>query len=156
MNATLINEINNFKYISFIKLIEDDGSIQIDICGTCKKSALLKENNSDYKNDIKVAEVLKNTNEIFPDTSVIYHIIFNGYISYNVINESYTSWDDCEKFECGNLFRIYTKSRYLDFISTTTIAMEIENKFVHYGICCLNNIIDIISTDEPIITKQIL
>ena len=57
MDVSLMNEINNFKYISLIKLIEDDGSIQIDICGTCEKPALLKENNSHYKNDIKVAEL---------------------------------------------------------------------------------------------------
>lgn len=80
-------------------------------------------------------------------------IDFDWYIGYSVLNESYTVWDDYQKFE-GKSFRIYTKSRYLDFINAGTIAsIDYPGPFKHYKIVCLNHIIDIVSTNEPIIKE---
>jgi len=65
-----------------------------------------------------------------------------------------TVMDDYEISD-GNLFRIYSKSKYLDFIKVGTIAEDIfpEKQFVHYQIPCLNYTIDIISYDEPKFTE---
>ncbi|WP_342543774.1 hypothetical protein MHH33_12750 [Paenisporosarcina sp. FSL H8-0542] len=83
------------------------------------------------------------------------HLEFESYVSYSVINESFTVMDDYEVFQ-GEIFKIYTKSRYLDFIKAGTIAEDIfpEDKFVHYQVPCLNHIIDIISYEEPKITEK--
>ncbi|MDN8592785.1 hypothetical protein Q0V21_29115 [Paenibacillus sp. 11B] len=78
---------------------------------------------------------------------------FEWYIGYSVRNESYTVWDDYEEFK-GKIFRIYSKSRYLDFIKSSTFATEeYPGPYKHYGISCLNHIIDIVSTTEPIIKE---
>lgn len=78
---------------------------------------------------------------------------FEWYIAYSVINEGYTVMDDFEEFE-GEVFRIYNKSRYLDFIKLGTISSDdYPGPFKHYGIVCLNHIIDIVSTTEPIVKE---
>ncbi|MCZ8520962.1 MULTISPECIES: hypothetical protein [Paenibacillus] len=80
-------------------------------------------------------------------------IEFERYIAYSVRNESYTSWDEYEEFE-GKVFRIYRKSRYLDFIGVSTFATEdFPGPFKHYGICCLDHIVDIVSVSEPIVSE---
>ena len=89
------------------------------------------------------------------DELPIIQLEFNSYVSYSVINESFTEMDDYEVCQ-GEVFRIYTKSRYLDFIKAATFAEDIfpEERFVHYQVPCLNHIIDIISYEEPKITEK--
>lgn len=88
------------------------------------------------------------------DNLPILQLDFETYVAYSVIDESFTVMDDYEISD-GKFFRIYTISRYLDFIKAGTIAEDIfpEKQFVHYQIPCLNHIIDIISYDEPKITE---
>jgi hypothetical protein len=86
----------------------------------------------------------------------IIQIDFETYIGYSIINESYTTWDDYEEFE-GQIFRIYSKSRYLDFIKVGTFASEdYPGPFEHYGIACLNHIVDIVSISEPIVSEVLM
>lgn len=84
----------------------------------------------------------------------IVQLDFDSYVSYSIINESFTVLDDYEIFE-GNSFRIFKKSRYLDFINKSTIVNDVfpEEQLVHYEIACLDHIIDVISFDEPIVTE---
>ncbi|MNI32283.1 hypothetical protein D3C73_861910 [compost metagenome] len=88
---------------------------------------------------------IKQDNDQFP----LIQLEFESYIGYSVLNESYTVRDDYEQFE-GNIFRTFSKSRYLDFIKAGTIAtIEYPGPFKHYGIAALNHIVDIVSTVEP-------
>lgn len=91
--------------------------------------------------------------EVEKDSSTI-QLDFESYISYSIINESFTEIDKYEISE-GERFRIFTKSRYLDFVKISTIAEDIfpNDPFIHYCIPCLNHIIDIISFEEPKITE---
>ncbi|WP_139492683.1 hypothetical protein [Brevibacillus dissolubilis] len=83
----------------------------------------------------------------------VIQIDFETYIGYSVLNESYTTWDDAEEFE-GKVFRIYSKSKYLDFIKVGTFASEdYPGPFKHYGMCCLNHIVDVVSTSEPVVRE---
>ncbi|RUT46567.1 hypothetical protein EJP82_12015 [Paenibacillus anaericanus] len=87
------------------------------------------------------------------ETVPLIQMDFEGYIGYSIRNESYTSWDDYEEFE-GKIFRIYSKSRYLDFIKVGTFASEdYPGSFKHYGISCLNHVVDVASVSEPIIKE---
>jgi hypothetical protein len=87
------------------------------------------------------------------EKSPIVQIDFHTYIAYSIRNESYTSWDEYEEFE-GKIFRIYKKSRYLDFISVGTFAKEdFPGPFKHYGICCFDHIVDIVSISEPVVSE---
>jgi hypothetical protein len=86
-------------------------------------------------------------------TKPLIQVDFETYIGYSVLNESFTNLDDYEEFE-GKAFRIYSKSRYLDYINVSTFASnDYPGPYKHYGIACLNHIIDIISTEEPIIKE---
>lgn len=77
--------------------------------------------------------------------SKAYEVFFESYIAYSVINESYSQWDDYEVFE-GKVFRIYQKSRFLDYLKVDSFATEeYPGPFVHYGFCCSNHIVNVAS-----------
>jgi hypothetical protein len=113
---------------------------------------------SKQSEDIRISEhhILEaNPIEVDEDLPIL-QIDFDSYVAYSVTNESFTVLEDYEIFE-GHSFRIFKKSRYLDFINKGTIATDIfpEDTYVHYEIASLDHIIDVISYDEPKITEVI-
>ena len=85
------------------------------------------------------------------EKSARYEIVFDDYIAYAVTNESYAGSIE-EKYE-GRLVRVYSDSAFLNYISQGTFATnEYPGPFVHYGFCCLNQIIDVVSERPPVIT----
>jgi hypothetical protein len=90
---------------------------------------------------------------VVAEDSSVYEVIFDQYIAYSVRNESYTHLDKEEEFE-GRLACIYTKSRFLDYVSVSTFASDdFPGPFKHYGFNCLNHIVDIVSTSPPKIVE---
>ncbi len=86
------------------------------------------------------------------DSCEKYNIIFNNYVCYSIRNESFTS-EDKEEVYVGNVFRVYSKSKFLDYIHSSCIGLDIlAPKMKHYEIVCLNHIIDVATVNEPIIT----
>jgi len=80
-----------------------------------------------------------------------FEIFWSCYISYAVRDESYCSWDKEEEW-VGTSFRIYSKSKFLDFVGNGTFASaEYPGPFKHYEIVCLDHIIDVASEEPPII-----
>lgn len=80
---------------------------------------------------------------------------FESYISYSVIDECFSYSIDNSEISKGKLFRIYTKSRYLDFIKIATNEREDlcpSDNYIHYQFPCLNHTIDVISCEEPKVT----
>ncbi|WP_350299088.1 hypothetical protein [Peribacillus frigoritolerans] len=80
---------------------------------------------------------------------------FESYISYSVIDECFSYSIDNSEISKGELFRIYTKSRYLDFIKIATNEREDlcpSENYIHYQFPCLNHMIDVISCEEPKVT----
>lgn len=141
-------DLMEFKgYIYLNKLIEPEGNslrVLIDRCKVNKTKGLMK-----ITGEVEIEASSIDVDDNLP----IVQLDFETYVAYSITNESFTVMDDYEISE-GRIFRIYSKSRYLDFIKTGTIAEFIfpEEQFVHYQIPCLNHIIDIISYDEPKIT----
>jgi hypothetical protein len=81
----------------------------------------------------------------------VFELFWPSYVGYSVRNESFTVRDQAEQFE-GTVFRLYSKSRYLDFIAQATIASDdYPGPFKHWGIICLNHIIDIVAAHDPIV-----
>ena len=77
---------------------------------------------------------------------------FESYISYSVIDECFSYSIDNSEISKGELFRKYTKSRYLDFIKIATNEREDlcpSENYIHYQFPCLNHTIDVISCEEP-------
>jgi hypothetical protein len=106
------------------------------------------------KKPVMVGDIqLTMAREFWADTSKSTQIEFYTYIGYSVRNEMNCPHDAEEEY-IGNRFRIYSRSKYLDFIKASTFIFpdQIE-KIKHYGIYCENHLIDIISADEPKIAE---
>lgn len=144
----MFSVMNQHKYLDMIEIQETyKNSLRIVIAeaGVSDEAAKisLEEQNDvlrDILNESKPIEVTEN--------SAHYEIIFDNYIAYAVTNESYAGGID-EKFQ-GKLVRIYSESAFLSYIGQGTFATEeYPGPFVHYGFCCLNQIIDIVSEQPP-------
>ncbi|TZF88337.1 hypothetical protein [Cognatilysobacter lacus] len=73
------------------------------------------------------------------------------YISYAVRNESYCDWDDDEEWE-GAGFRVYSRSKFLDFVANGTFATaEYPGPFRHFEVLCANHIIDVAAQEVPVV-----
>ncbi len=95
---------------------------------------------------------------VFPDTSEFYEIIFDDYILHQTRNESYASYDSGE-VKKGRGLVIFEKSRLIDALPVLTDCRKFEDgsfypeKWTHYGLFCVNHVIDVISCREPEIRK---
>ena len=50
------------------------------------------------------------------DESAAFELIWKKYVAYSVMNESFASVDDEERYE-GTRFRLYSKSHFIDYVS---------------------------------------
>lgn len=76
---------------------------------------------------------------------------YGDYILHQTRNESFCTWDKYEIRE-GNTFLIFEKSRLLDslvYMVDIPIVNSRKKEYKHYGIYCLDHIIDIIAFNEP-------
>jgi hypothetical protein len=94
--------------------------------------------------------IIRDVREIESDaTCHVFELMWPTYVAYSVRNESFVSNDEAEKWE-GKLFGLYSKSHFLDYAKKGTFAgEEYPGPLKHWGIKCLNHIIDIISHVEP-------
>ena len=84
--------------------------------------------------------------------SEIFKVIFDNYIAYSVINESFENFGgshyDREKI------RIYSKSNFLDYVKADTFATDdYPGEFKHYAFISQRHIVNVVSTMEPNIEK---
>lgn len=85
-----------------------------------------------------------------PDSKVeTIQIDFKNYVTYSVIYDDFTIWDDSEVFR-GQSFRIYDKSNYFEFIQRKSFPPSVV--LTHYSLACIEHKVDIISKLEPAIT----
>lgn len=118
---------------------------------------LLEVKNSTTSNvevDVQIGDKqLSGCKEITIDeTGTFFTIMFNDYISYHVINESYANSNPKDEYVSGDYgtFCIFQKSSYMDFILKETFANDIyPTELKHYGLFAANHIVHIISMDEP-------
>ncbi|HCO95233.1 MAG TPA: hypothetical protein DIU00_14995 [Phycisphaerales bacterium] len=83
----------------------------------------------------------------------MYRLLFDSYIVYTVLNECFDFADKSAQYS-GKLIRTYSKSWYLDYTEKHTLACdEHPGPYKHYGIICLDQIIDITSCSEPSIEE---
>ncbi|MBA5630216.1 hypothetical protein [Moheibacter lacus] len=89
-------------------------------------------------------------NEISPR----YKIIFDNYISYSVINESYDIGESDKFLFEGRLFKVFQESDFLEYLSCVTYATPLNNYHLkHYQLVTLNHIVNIASINQPLIEK---
>ena len=80
-----------------------------------------------------------------------FEVVWESYISYAIRDESYCDWDKQEAWT-GSTFRVYSRSKFLDFVTSGTFASAtFPGPFVHYEIICCDHIIDVASQYPPTI-----
>ena len=85
----------------------------------------------------------------------IFELYWPSYVAYSIRNESFCTVDAYEQFD-GRLFVKYTRSRYLDFVTSATSADSSHpGPFIHYGIFCLNHIIDVVAASPPTVKTSL-
>ncbi|MBK0011609.1 hypothetical protein [Stenotrophomonas sp. S41] len=78
-----------------------------------------------------------------------FELVWDDYISYVVHNECYQSGDDSEDWS-GNLFRRYSRSKFLDYLDHATFAdSRYPGPFAHYQLICQDHVIDIAALQPP-------
>jgi len=142
----MFSAMNQHKYLDMIEIQETyKDCLRIVIAEAGQKISLEEEPNGTLRKILNESKPIEVT-----DRSARYEIIFEDYIAYVVTNESYAGGIE-EKFE-GRLARVYSESAFLNYIGQGTFATtEYPGPFVHYGFCCLNQIIDVVSEEPPVV-----
>jgi hypothetical protein len=78
----------------------------------------------------------------------IFELVWARYVAYLVTDEVLGSGGQYEdEVYTGNLFRIYTKSHFLRYLSSETGPHF--KPIVHYKLVCENHLVDVASTSPP-------
>ena len=86
------------------------------------------------------------------ENSRLFEIIWENYIAYDVMNESYARVGDYDVVQSGKLMKIYSRSHFLDYLALASIASEgYPGPFMHYGLICLNHVVDVACPNPPTI-----
>jgi hypothetical protein len=84
----------------------------------------------------------------------LFEVIWDSYVAYSIRNESYVVKDDTEQYALGNLARIYSRSKFLDYVAIATIAAnDYPGPSQHVELICECHIIDVVSTTLPSVRK---
>ena len=85
--------------------------------------------------------------------SRFFEIVWRNYLGYTVLNESYASVsaeDHCE----GTRFRVYSKSRFIDYMHRATFASdEHPGPTRHYCVACEDHILHVLSVEAPAVQR---
>ena len=100
--------------------------------------------------EILPGKVISGTRAIESDaTCRAFELVWLSYVSYSVRNESFCTLDKEERWE-GRLFCLYSKSHFLDYVAQATFASaDYPGPLQHWGVNCLNHIVDVVSIAEP-------
>jgi hypothetical protein len=85
------------------------------------------------------------------ERSRTFELTWKQYVAYSVTNESFALPDDSFEVKAsGRLFRTYSKSHFLEFVSRSTIATErYPGPYMHFCVVSECHAIDVISTRLP-------
>lgn len=135
-------DINSAKYLTLKKIVQES-SLELRI--------YISEAVVDEKVKVPAGIIGSGSPIVTNDTCARYEFIFKNYVCYSVRNESFARVDKEEEY-VGNLYRICSNSKFLDYVYRSCIALDrLAPKMKHYEIVCLNHIIDVASEHEPLI-----
>jgi hypothetical protein len=143
LDLTVFQDIE-YLYLTSIKEIEENIlELFFEEAKAGSEAQELEVNNHTFKN----LYTIESTSD-----SKRFKVIFDNYISYSIIDESYADFDKKEVFE-GRLIRKFSASHFINYIKETTHAYSLyKDKLVHYQFVCLRHNIDVITLGEPKIT----
>lgn len=87
------------------------------------------------------------------DGSRVFEIVWHNYVGYTVLNESYADGSSEEYYE-GTRFRLYTRSRFIEYMSRATFASdEYPGPARHYCVACEDHIVHVLSVEAPTVRR---
>lgn len=101
-----------------------------------------------------IRELMNKSRPILPYENTAFTITFEGYILYQVGNESYCSGSPRDRFT-GKFLRVYESSALLERLGELSDAQVLADgtyypaKWAHYEIVTQNHIISVISSNKP-------
>ncbi len=137
-------EIDDCKYLYLRELTEPrDNSLRLEI-------EEAKSEGPPENFEVSPGNVIPGCRSIESDESCrLFVLVWETYVCYSVRNESFCTLDDAEAWE-GRLLCLYKKSHFLDYVARATFASdEYPGLLRHWGINCLNHVIDVVSACEP-------
>ncbi|OYT21137.1 MAG: hypothetical protein CCU26_02595 [Nitrospira sp. UW-LDO-01] len=150
--SAYVTVLNSCKYLYLTELGEPtDNVLRIVLTEAALGRPLTEESLSDHQPEIRAALASAGVRAIEHHPGCrTFELVWPSYIGYSVRDESF-SLPESEEGE-GQIFVQYTKSKYLDFITTATFAnSDFPGPFKHWAIYCLNHSLDVVSTKEPIV-----
>lgn len=141
-------KINNFGSFFLTDIYEPrENSVFLEI----KKSLT-----SGIREDVVIGDsAFKDVRRIsIDDNSDYFTILFESYVSYHIINESFSNFNEREGEVTNGTFSffVYSQSTYLNFVLHETFADVIfPGNLKHYCLYCQNHVIHVVSMNEPII-----
>lgn len=139
----LVEQINREEWVYFREISEPNINVLRIVIEGAKTSS------ETYDIDMGEAKIADVHPIVSDESCEAYEIIFGSYIAYAVLNESYASIDETE-VSTGKYFRVYSKSRFLDYLRAASFATDdYPGKSTHYEIACLDHIVEVVSIDEP-------
>lgn len=138
----LFKELNQYKYFFLDSIRANDDILTIYLTiGEVGKPEDISFN----------GVTITGTRPILENSSLVIELVFSSYVAYNVRWESYTTRSDYDIWD-GRLIREYSKSRYMEYVKSDTIASdEWPGKLRHFGFCCEWHVVDVVSVQEPAI-----
>ena len=100
-----------------------------------------------------VQEILRRTRPIeVTDDSRLMIVRFPRTVAWQVVDESYTSWDDYEERDDKSTIQIVTRSRYLDYVyENHGWFRETIGPAKLYRVLTANEVIDVVACEPPTI-----
>lgn len=83
------------------------------------------------------------------EPSETFRVTFRSYVTFSVSLEHFFPPEADAEFE-GEQFRRFKKSQHLKFVKNTSLGEDVHpGSNYHYGLYCLNQLVDIISKEAP-------
>ena len=80
-----------------------------------------------------------------------YRVIFRDFVAFSVRNESFALPEEGE--DLASPLRLYRRSRFLDFVQSSTFAEDaLAAQVRHIGLVTLDQVVDVSVLDDPEIT----
>jgi hypothetical protein len=152
VNISVLDSLNSAKYLYLRELSEPrDNSlrlvVQVAVVNPVGSVRSFLPKLPELEQILKGASPIEST-----DTCQTFELTWKHYVAYLVTEESVGSCgqDDDEVFT-GKLFRVYTKSHFLEHLARDTGGHT--EKILHYKLTCLNHLIDVAAYVPPEVTQ---
>jgi hypothetical protein len=148
-DTELTERINKAQYL-YLRKIQEPADNRLEIL--VEEAVANEQERGQIQRPTELDEIAAILKDSAPIESVpgclTFRFYWKHYAAYLVTEEcvgSCGNYDD--ETYVGNLFRLYTRSHFLDHLSRDTGAHS--NPLLHYKVVCLNHLVDIAAEDPP-------